>query len=536
MAAFSVVPNINMKIHILIMINPLGDKQMNKLLYTLSLIAAVIAIPCSIYASEPLIKNERNSRNEYMIILNGYKSGITSDDFYLTETCANPWVNKEIKSVSDDKNIYVFAEKRMLNTSVYCSLYTGWDEKIMDITLDLSKDNYINGWHIIPIYNKLQIVEITADKASFNAMKNCENKEVKCDGIIYTPYIKNGINAKIKGRGNSTWYAYGKRPYSVKTITSYDTFGIGRQKKWNFLANAHDKTLLKNRIWFEFAEKLELPYTPQNDLVHLFVNGEYQGVYQITTKIKQDRRYLPLNDNDYLLCLWETNPNTKISFKTSKPLTKDPDLNADPYAGVVFPKNINTSQQKQVSTLLTDMFDAINGDDDKRLTSIIDMESFAKLYWIEELSMNPDALGRSIYLYWDSSKNKICAGPLWDMDCTLGAKIYDEDQDFSDPKGWKIRNIGWWNSLMKHECFYNCVNTMYYTRNMEQLMIESVNDYRKYAEEYGPEFQMDFIENIDENQFDEVSRDLSSYKTYSNDTIDFYRARVNWIMNKMNDP
>ena len=77
---------------------------------------------------------------------------------------------------------------------------------------------------------------------------------------------------------------------------------------------------------------------------------------------------------------------------------------------------------------------------------------------------------------------------------------------------------------------------MYYTRNMEQLMIESVNDYRKYAEEYGPEFQMDFIENIDENQFDEVSRDLSSYKTYSNDTIDFYKFRVDWIMNKMNDP
>ena len=476
---------------------------------------------------------ESLERNDIQVELVGIESKMESPDFYIIETAENNWVNTGIHCVSSDDEIYLFAGSNWREPVIHCNLMTAWDEMICPIDIDLSRNNYINGYHLIPVYNTLQIVEVEAYKDSFSKMESCENKEIKCHAYLYTESVRDSIGVEFKGRGNTTWNMYGKRPFSIKTDKSVNTFGIGEQKKWNLLANAHDKTLLKNEVWFNFARGIGLQYTPNSTLVHLFVNGEYRGIYEVTTKIKQDDVFLPLAHGDYLINIGGTNPEQRVEFEAQNWEEAGDELDGKPYADISFPKNMSRSEEERIQVLLQEMFNAIDGDSDEQLESIVDMESFARLYWIEEISMNADAPCRSIYCYWDNSRGKFIAGPLWDMDYTIGSTMGKGRQDFTTPEGWKVSQIGFWKGLMKHECFINSVQEQYETRHIEDLMDNSVQLYRDLENAIGVEAQLDFMEHMEENQFDELDRDFSSYKTYTDDTIKFMEERVNWIKHEV---
>ena len=53
----------------------------------------------------------------------------------------------------------------------------------------------------------------------------------------------------------------------------------------------------------------------------------------------------------------------------------------------------------------------------EELSSKIDMESFAKCYWVYEISLNYDAMYGSSYMY--TKDGLLHMGPMWDYDNTL---------------------------------------------------------------------------------------------------------------------
>ena len=53
---------------------------------------------------------------------------------------------------------------------------------------------------------------------------------------------------EIKGRGNSTWIHFPKKPYRLKLDKKTDLFGLGKNKHWNLLANYIDDSLMRNFI------------------------------------------------------------------------------------------------------------------------------------------------------------------------------------------------------------------------------------------------------------------------------------------------
>lgn len=406
-----------------------------------------------LFASAAVEDINELERNEITINLIGEESQMESPDFYVVETADNSWLFCDIDAPSYGDDIYLFAgDKTWLSNEIKCDLMTVWDEKITSVVIDLSKNNYLNGRHIIPIHNTLQIVNIEADKDEFNEMHYCMEKEVICSGKITTDNVPEGIEAVIKGRGNATWTLYSKRPYSVETTQSYNTFGIGKQRKWNFLANAHDKTNLKNEIWFDLARKIGLKYTPQSKLVHLFVNGGYLGIYEVTTKVKEDSTYLPLAPSDFLLNLGGTVPEQRVEFDAKS---------------------------------------------------------------------------------WDDSRGKFFTGPIWDLDYTLGSTVTKFEVDFSTPDGWKISHVGLWRGLMSHENFVKRVNEVYIECDVPHLMDESLELYRERERILTPEANLDYMENIDEERYYELDRDFTSYESYTNDTIDFFQERVDWIKGQM---
>ena len=91
---------------------------------------------------------------------------------------------------------------------------------------------------------------------------------------------------QIRGRGNSTWNL-AKKPYKLKFNQKEKLLGKGRAKakKWTLLANAADKTLIRNAVTSALGERTSLRFNPAYKFVDLVLNGRFMGNYQISDQI-----------------------------------------------------------------------------------------------------------------------------------------------------------------------------------------------------------------------------------------------------------
>ena len=58
---------------------------------------------------------------------------------------------------------------------------------------------------------------------------------------------------EIRGRGNSTWYFHPKKPYQMKLAEKAKFLDMPNDKKWLFLAEYSDKTMLRNTMAMEMG-------------------------------------------------------------------------------------------------------------------------------------------------------------------------------------------------------------------------------------------------------------------------------------------
>ena len=56
----------------------------------------------------------------------------------------------------------------------------------------------------------------------------------------------------------------------------------------------------------------------------------------------------------------------------------------------------------------------------EKISSQIDVESFIKFYFIQELSENPDGCKSSVFMYKDGEQDVLHMGPVWDFDLAIG--------------------------------------------------------------------------------------------------------------------
>ena len=77
--------------------------------------------------------------------------------------------------------------------------------------------------------------------------------------------------------------------------------GMPEDKKWLFLAEYSDKTMLRNTIAFELGYMSNLDWTPAGEFAEVFLNDEYNGTYNITQKVEESDNRVALGDTGYLL-------------------------------------------------------------------------------------------------------------------------------------------------------------------------------------------------------------------------------------------
>ena len=287
--------------------------------------------------------------------------------------------------------------------------------------------------------------------------------------------------SKLKGRGNSTW-DYEKKPYNITLDKKTNLLGMDSSKKWCLLANYRDQSLLRNQIMYDLGNDVGLDYSPNSKPIDLYVNGEYLGTYELCEKVEVgDNNLVKITDlekatekvNNEGLDTYSkggTNYYSKGSYKYVN-IPNDPEditggyvmefelvaRYADETCGFVSkngqpvimksPEYISKAQSKYISSFYQEFEDALYSStgynsQGKHYTDYIDVESFAKMYLIQELSKNLDAAITSFYIYKDSDltgDGKMHAAPVWDFDVAIG-NYKDSSRDPSSPNGWWVRN------------------------------------------------------------------------------------------------
>lgn len=261
-------------------------------------------------------------------------------------------------------------------------------------------------------------------------------KETKYEGNEVVVY-ENGEASKhngveMKGRGNTTWRQE-KKPYQIKFPHNVDLLGLGKAKKWILLSNYLDASYLRNYIALVLAEMIGVKYNHVGDFVELYINGDYRGLYYAIQKIEISKGSVDLRENNSALfeidTLHKNEENCNMTYLDECLIFKDSKNGID-NSGLVedFLEDLNMAEKMAM------------GQDFENVDKILDINSFAKYFLVNEFTVNPDAYTSSFYMY-RNDEGKIAAGPVWDFDFSLANHEWwwRVDERFFSPRESMIR-------------------------------------------------------------------------------------------------
>ena len=269
---------------------------------------------------------------------------------------------------------------------------------------------------------------------------------VNPDGAVIDTDLK-----KIKGRGNTTWNA-DKKPFNLNFDDTVEVGTMQATKQFSLLANFQDAALCRNRVLYDLGDAVDLRYSSDSRFVDFYVDGEYKGQYQMCQKIEPGKKNMifDVKDDDHL----DDDGNLKEQFSMLLEVPYGEDFYTSTNSGIdVVIKspdvegndNLYANEVKAYAKKLFDeMYLALKNNSDN-LSELIDVESFAKAYLIQELGKNWDT--HSWYLTYvpdEEGNYKFYAAPVWDFDNSIGNAKGVE----SDLKGFKVTDYteytGWW--------------------------------------------------------------------------------------------
>ena len=277
-----------------------------------------------------------------------------------------------------------------------------------------------------------------------------------------------------KSYGFESWDALGN---------SIDTsfLGMPAESDWILNANYTDKTLMRNVMAYQVWQNMGY-YGTRYHFVELILNGQYQGIYIFSEKIKRDKNRLAIsklsttqNSGDeltggYIFKIDKTTGSGGDGWKSSY----FPSVSANGqyiYFQYEYPKMQDiTAQQKtylqdnvykfETALKSANFADTLNG-----FRKYASEKTFIDYFLVNELSKNVDGYRLSTFMNKerDSKGGKIRMGPVWDYDIAWHNANYCEGDlstgwayQFPCPDDyWQVPF--WWSRLLEDPRYRNNV-------------------------------------------------------------------------------
>jgi hypothetical protein len=326
---------------------------------------------------------------------------------------------------------------------------------------------------------------------------------VSDSGNVYT----GKISIEIRGTYSAS---LPQKPYGFETRDSLGVnknvslLGMPPENDWVLLANYNDKTFLRNVLAFDIFHKMA-NYSTRMRYCEVVINNEYQGIYLLGEKIKQDKgrvniAKLKAEDNSgddvtggYIIKIdYYTATNSWMSrfSPLNKPGEKVYFVYSDPE-----PEDLTDKQKTYIQEFINSMETVLYNPSFKSpvfgYKAYIDIKSFADYFILGEVTRNVDTYKKSRYLYKnkDSKDGLLHSGPPWDFDWAW-KNLLENCINFNktDGSGWayKINDCyaypvppSWEVRMLQDSEFANMVHDRYFElRNtiLSQTQIERTID------------------------------------------------------------
>lgn len=215
-------------------------------------------------------------------------------------------------------------------------------------------------------------------------------------------------SGKVKGRGNTSWLYYDKKPYSITLNKSESILGMNPSEKWCLISNSAEKYAVANDLVYSFAEKLDLNYVPDRRYVNVYINGKYNGLYLLAERIvSEENRWQADNRDSYLL---ETDMNMNPAKMDTYFITKGNNI-----IEVKHPNWGGASRIETIKNEVQQLEDSLLDFENDEWKEKIDMDSWARIYLLDEFFENVDGGFHSVFFYKDKN-GLFVRGPVWDYD------------------------------------------------------------------------------------------------------------------------
>lgn len=226
-------------------------------------------------------------------------------------------------------------------------------------------------------------------------------------------YQRFAASGQIRGRGNSTWSWYDKKPYRIKFDKSHKLLGIDKDKDWVLLANWRDVTKAMNTFCSLAANYMGLPFTSPIRFVELFINGKYNGLYQLAEQVEVGKNRVDIDEEGGLLLTLDADDGPNHSPDSGDNFWSDV---YDLPVAVKSPKNLTQEQLDSIKADFAQLESAIKAGSYRVADSLMDIRSFIAMLQLQELAYNVELEApRSLFLFKDKG-GKYTFGPAWDWD------------------------------------------------------------------------------------------------------------------------
>ena len=271
-------------------------------------------------------------------------------------------------------------------------------------------------------FTGLPVISIyTDDRGPVTSKEDWKSATLSINGMGQFDDLQDAV-VNIRGRGNTTW-GWDKKPYALKFEKKTSVLGMPKHKRWVLLANAMDRTMIRNRVAFKVAQQTSLAWTPRNEFAEIFLNGKHLGCYLVAEHIKVDENRVNITeispeDNEgealtggYLFELdfhfdneWQWRTPRNIPFAIKSPDEED-----------LTPEQFQWAQE-YINSLEGLLYSEDYLSPERGYANYIDRQSFIDYWLVFEVCLNHE-IGNpgSVYMYKDRG-GKLHAGPIWDFD------------------------------------------------------------------------------------------------------------------------
>ena len=330
-----------------------------------------------------------------------------------------------------------------------------------------------------------------------------------------------GIDA-IKGRGNSSWAA-DKKPYSMVLGEDANLLGMGTASRWVLLAEGFCSNVnIRNKLVYDYAQSVGMNFSPEGEWVDLYLNGDYAGLYLLSERNEVHSERVDIDPETGFLVSMEW--DIRLQEQKLPHILTDAGQTLRIHQSAMSLSELDEQWQYVENAILAeDGIDPLSG---KHWQELIDLDSWAEKYLLEEIFGNHDGGSFSQFYYYDPALDpeRIFAGPIWDYDMAMGGY----DVWLKPYTRYFIMNREYKEDGLYTPWYHALYEKAEFRRRVEELYVQKFLPALEMLLEYGMEDELSLISRAHQqdarrwgHEWEDVQTELNYIRSYLTDRAAF---------------